>query len=193
MKQANFVLTISLVLHCGSASGQSGVAPDLPSNVMSLTPSPADGSMMFKRAPDSFSPGQQHRYYTVKAYMGFPSPLRLGDQLLAGMGDEAAADVLLILSTRSPLSASEMQTAMDIVHKSFLRPRAIQSVADRKPTASLALLQKFQATAVDQLVKERIAAEKNFLDAVPQTFPPLTLPADLGTPSSRNPLGLTPR
>ncbi len=101
------------------------------------------------------------------------------------MGDEAARDVLMILSTVPPLSAGQMQTAMDIVHKSFMSPRAVTNVADLKPTASLALLQKFQATATDQLVKERIAAENNFLNAVPQALPPLTLPANV--PEGPNP------
>ena len=109
---------------------------------------------------------------------GLYQPDEGGDETLAGMGEEAAADILKILPTRPLLSAAETQTALDIVHKAFARPRFIQNAANRKPVAALALLQKFQATAVDQLVKERIAAETNFLNAVPQTFPPETLPAN---------------
>jgi hypothetical protein len=76
---------------------------------------------------------------------------------------------------------------MYIILKSFMHPYAIkyvatiqnaatiQNVANIKPTSSLALLQKFQAIAVDEAVKERIAIETNFVNAVPQTLPPLTL------------------
>jgi len=185
MKQMSFVLTIPLLLLCGSAFGQPAgplpQAPQLPPGAVLHTPKPASVTAA-PAAPASFSPAQWFRYYTVQGYMKHPSPLQLGDQLLAGMGDEAASDILITLGTAPPLSAAQMQTAMDIVHKAFMHPRAIQNLADRKPTASLTLLQRFQATVVDQLVKERIAAENNFLNAVPQKLPPLILPTTLGPP-----------
>lgn len=116
----------------------------------------------------------------VKWLMTFKSPLQGADFALGRLGDEAAANILTILGTAPApsLSAAQMQTAIDIVHNSFLHPYAIEKIANRKPTASLALLRKFQATAVDQLVKERIAAEINFLNAIPQPLPPQTLPGN---------------
>lgn len=117
------------------------------------------------------------------------------------MGDAAAADLLIILGANPALSSAQMLTAMDIIHKSFMDPRAIrdigtiqnpatiQNVVNRKPTSSLVLLQKFQAMAVDEPVKERLAAEINFVNLVPQTLPPLTLPGNLGPTPTVTPLG----
>jgi hypothetical protein len=189
MKNRHLALALLLTSLCGSAFSQSVSAPQLPPGALVGTPSNPPGASALIQPPASFTAGQKHRFGTVQAYMAFPSPLQWGDQLLAGMGDEAAADLLIMLASAPPLSVPQMQTAMDIVHKSFFMPRAIQNVADRKPTASLALLQKFQATAVDQTLKERIAAENNFLNAVPKTFPPLQLPANLGPPPAA---GTTP-
>jgi hypothetical protein len=190
MRQASFVVIISLAVLSSRAFGQPA---QVPPGVTILRPSPRVPVIVTPKPPETFSPAQRFRYDLVFDYMRQISPLQVGDQVLAGMGDEAAADITLISSARSALSAAEMQTVMDIVHKSFVHPRAIQVEANRKPTASLALLQKLELTAVDQLVKERIAAERTFLNAVPQTLPPLTLPANRGTPSGRNPLGLAPR
>ena len=72
------------------------------------------------------------------------------------MGDEAARDITLTLSATTPLTAAQMQTAMDIVHKAFTFPYFIQSAADRKPTASLALLQKFQQLRLTSLSRNEL-------------------------------------
>jgi hypothetical protein len=145
--------------------------------------------------PAAFSEAQKGRYGAIQWCLTFPSPLKPGDQLLVNMGDEAAADLLIILGASPTLSGAQMLTAMDIIHKSFMHPYAIkdagtiqnpvtiQNVANRKPTSSLALLQKFQASAVDEAVKERIAIETNFVNAVPQTLPPLTLQGNGSAPT----------
>jgi hypothetical protein len=163
-------LALVLVLISGFAYGQAGgpttgihtgihAAGDPPEPVTILTPA-------------------QHQLSWVKGLMTFTSPLKGVDFALGMLGDEAAANILMILGDAPSLSGAQMQTAMDIVHNSFLHPYAIEDVANRKPTASLALLRKLQATAVDQLVKERIAAETTFLNAMPQTLPPQTLPGN---------------
>jgi hypothetical protein len=196
MRQISFVLMIPLILFCGPAFGQSAGQPQLPPGAKLYWTSPAPQKLIGPPPPANFSNAQKFRYYTIQWYLTFPSPLQLGDQLLANMGDEAAADLLMILGASPALSGAQMLTAMDIVHKSFMDPRAIkdvamiqnaatiQNVANRKPTSSLALLQKFQASAVDEAVKERIAIETNFVNAVPQTLPPLTLQGNSGPPSN---------
>lgn len=134
-----------------------------------------------KQGPPPSTPSQ-YRLSLVRWYMTFDSPMKGGDARLSGMGDEAAADVLTILSTSPPLTAAQTQTALDIVHKAFADPGAILAGTNRKPVAALALLQKFQATATDQLVKERIATETNYLNAVPQVIPPITYSGPIGPP-----------
>lgn len=106
--------------------------------------------------------------------MRFSSPLQRGDLYLAGLGDKAAFFIYVLMSTRSQLSAEETLTALDIIHKSFANLLAVQK-GDRKPINSLALLKLFQASAVDQRVKERIAAENNFLKALPEDVAPAPL------------------
>jgi hypothetical protein len=200
VRQTSFVLMIALILFCGPAFGQSGGQPQLPPGAKLYRPSPSP-QPIGPPPPANFSRAQTFRYYTIQWYLTFPSPLQLGDQLLADMGDDAAVDLLMILGASPVLSGAQMLTAMDIIHKSFMHPRAIkdagtiqnpttiQNVANRKPTSSLALLQKFQAIAVDEAVKERIAIETNFVNAVPQTLPPLTLHGNSGPPPTVTGLG----
>ena len=120
----------------------------------------------------------------MKEYMRYPSPLSpIGDGFLAMMGDEAAFHVYSIVITRPRLTAAQTLTVLDIIHNSFKMPAAIQSQADRKPEKSLALLKMLQATAVDQILKERIATETTFLKSLPETITPvpiLNLPSKPG-------------
>jgi len=133
----------------------------------------------------------QWNYACVKEYMHYPSPLSpIGDGVLGMMGDEAAFHLFTIMISRPPLTVAETLTALDIIHNSFKQPAAIQNEADRKPQKSLTVLKFIQATAVDQTVKERIAAETNFLATVPQTIilPPLpNLPAKPGVMPTNEP------
>jgi hypothetical protein len=130
------------------------------------------------------TPQMQGRYTAVKEYMRYPSPISpIGDGTLAMMGDEAAFHLYVIMSTRPPLTPAQTLTVLDIIHNSFKRPVAIQNGADRKPQKSLALLKIIQATAVDQIVKERIAAETTFLNTLPEKITPvpiLNLPSKPG-------------
>lgn len=120
----------------------------------------------------------------VKEYMRYPSPLSpIGDGRLSMMGDEAAFHLFGLIMTRPPLTPAQTLTVLDIIHNSFKNPAFIQSHADRKPEKSLALLKIIQTTAVDQLVKERIAAETTFLTTLPATITPvpiLNLPSKPG-------------
>jgi hypothetical protein len=113
-------------------------------------------------------PAIQARFATVSAYMRMSSPLQLGDRYLAALGDESAFFVYSFIVNSPPLTAAQMLTALDIIHKSFVSPMAIQGSAARKPAKSLALLKMLQETAVDQTVKERIAMEANFLNDLPK-------------------------
>jgi hypothetical protein len=99
------------------------------------------------------------------------------------MGDEAAFHLFSIMITRPPLTPAQTLTVLDIIHNSFKMPAAIRSRADYNPRSSLALLKIIQATAVDQIVKERIAAETTFLTTLPATITPvpiLNLPSKPG-------------
>jgi len=111
--------------------------------------------------------------------------LKGGDQTLAGEGDEAAFFIYTLMINRTPLTAEETLTALDIILKSFARPIAIQN-GHTKPVNSLALLKLLQTTAVDQMVKERIAAETNFLNAVPKKIiaPPMGVPGPRPAPGT---------
>jgi hypothetical protein len=120
--------------------------------------------------------------------MTFNSPLQGGKMTLAGMGDEAAFDIYTLMVNSPPMTAAQTLTALDIIHKAFARPVAIQ-YGLTKPTNSLALLKIFQATAVDQAVKERIATETNFLNAVPEKIVPPP-PAVYPPPPPGVPIGL---
>ncbi len=126
----------------------------------------------------------------VKEYMRYPSPLSpIGDGWLAMMGDEAAFHLSSIIALRPPLTAAQTLIVLDIVHNSFKMPSAIRSHADRKPEKSLALLKRLQATAVDQIVKERIATEVTFLTTLPTSITPvpiLNLPAKPGVMPMRD-------
>ena len=157
------ILAIVLSLTASAGYGQSGAT----------TGGTLTGAGQSQAVPNS----PEARFPVMAYYMTLSSPMKGGDQALAGMGDDAAVQVLALVESRPPLSAAQMQTAMDIVHKAFARPRAIPP-EKRKPTSALKLLQVFQATATDQLVKERIAAETNYLNAVPQIVPPITLSGD---------------
>jgi hypothetical protein len=116
------------------------------------------------------------------------SGLKGGDETLAAFGDQTAFFIYTVMVSSPPLSAAQTLTALDIIHKSFARPSAIQG-GDRKPVASLALLKIFQATAVDQMVKERVAAETNYLNTLPATIDsaPIGVP---GQPPPAGPVGL---
>jgi len=113
------------------------------------------------------SPAIQARFASVSAYMRMPSPLQLGDQYLAALGDDAAFFVFCFMAN-PPLTEPQMLTAMDILHKAFASPMDIQSGAARKPEDALRLLNIFQAATADQAVKDRILAEAKFLNDVPK-------------------------
>ncbi len=118
------------------------------------------------------------RYTAVKEYMRHKSPIGpVGSGVLASMGDESAFHVYVLVKDRLPLPTDEAMTVLDIVHNSFKIPAAIQQAADRRPEKSLALLMLIQASATNQVVKERIATETAFLKTVPEKImaPPLVL------------------
>ena len=146
------------------------------------------GVTTLKGPPRPFAnPAMQARFDTVKGYMALPSPLKRGDGYCAMLGDEAAFFIYGIVVSNPPLTAAQTLTALDIIHKSFGDLLAVRNAADRKPRSSLALLKLFQATAVDEDVKERIATETSFLNALPLN---VTAPA-MGVPEPPPPPGTT--
>jgi hypothetical protein len=183
MRKVVVGLAAVTVLACSAAYGQ--VAPATQGFVTPVDPS---GTAPAPTQPLVKVTAAQWRLSVIQWYMTFPSPLLIGDMRLHGMGDEAAFDIYSLMATRAPLTQAETLTALDIIHKSFARPIAIQNPADRKPVHSLALLKMFQATAVDQTVKERIAIETNYLNSVPAN--PVAPP--VGVPGPPPPHGTTP-
>jgi hypothetical protein len=177
MKQPILSSSVLLVLACCGAYGQVIEFNHGPVRTVDKGCEVADP----KFAPTA---QMQGRCLAVKEYMRYPVPLSpIGDGRLAMMGDEAAFHVYSIMITRPPLTPAQTLTVLDIVHNSFKMPAFIQSHADRKPRTSLALLKMLQATAVDQIVKERIAAETTFLNTLPENITPvpiLNLPSKPG-------------
>jgi hypothetical protein len=188
MKQPTFASGVLFVLACCCAYGQ---PVPLPAPVQTV-----DKACEVHPVDPAFPPSpQMHgRCLAVKAYMGHPSPLSpIGDGTLSMMGDEAAFHLFSIMMERPPLTPVQTLTVLDIIHNSFKNPVFIQSHADRKPEKSLALLKIIQATAVDQLVKERIAAETTFLTTLPATITPvpiLNLPSKPGVMPQAEDFGL---
>lgn len=189
MKKPSFVFPI-LFLACSVAFAQSVSAPAEssidPVSGWTVPVAPRTIPSPVRLSKRLFAdPAMEARFLRVCAYLRFPSPLQGGDQTLSQEGDEAAFFLYGLMINRAPFSAAETLTALDIIHKSFADLLAVQ-VGDRKPTNSLALLKVFQATAVDQVVKERIASETNFLNSLPTNVaaPPMGVPGPPPAPGT---------
>jgi hypothetical protein len=136
---------------------------DLPSDaIVDLGPAAQHDGRAFP------NPAIQARFASVSAYMRMPSPLQLGDQFLAALGDDAAFFVYCFMTSSPPLTAEQMLTALDVIHKSFAHPMDIQGGAARRPEHAIAFLKILQAATTNQIVKDRIAVEANFLNDVPK-------------------------
>ena len=166
---ANFVETAAPILvnrGCNPGSMFEKVDLSAPSNdlppdaIVDLGPAAQHDGRAFP------NPAIQARFASVSAYMRMPSPLPLGDQYLAALGDDASFFVFCFM-TNPPFTAAQMLTALDIIHKAFASPMDIQGGAARKPKDAMRLLKIFQAATTDQSVKHRIAVEANFLNDVP--------------------------
>ena len=171
MKQAILASCVLFVLAGSSVYGQP--APYSQPSPNSLPqPAPKTTSLEAPMSPGvkkGVAPIMQWNYTCVKEYMRYPSPLSpIGDGVLGMMGDEAAFYVSVVMSEMPTLTAAQTLTVLDIIHNSFKQMDAIQNIAYRKPRRSLAMLKTIQATAVDQTVKERIAAETTFLTTLPE-------------------------
>lgn len=124
------------------------------------------------------------RCIAIREYMRYKSPISpIGDMVVSMMGDETAFFLYGLIVSQPPLTPAQTLTVLDLIHNSFKNPVLIRSHADRKPEKSLHLLRLLQATAVDQIVKERIATETTFLTTLPATITPvpiLNLPSQPG-------------
>jgi hypothetical protein len=167
---ANFVETAAPILvnrGCNPGSTFEKVDLSVPSNdlppdaIVDLGPAAQHDGRAFP------NPAIQARFASVSAYMRMPSPLQLGDQYLAALGDDAAFFVFCFM-TNPPFTAAQMLTALAIIHKAFAHPMDIQGGTARKPKDAMRLLIIFQAATTVQTVKDRIAIETNFLNDVPK-------------------------
>ncbi|HLH00260.1 MAG TPA: hypothetical protein VKX49_28395 [Bryobacteraceae bacterium] len=110
--------------------------------------------------------GEEWRLKLVERLMSFPSPVTNGAVQLWGMGDEAAVDVMKVLSTEPSPSSTEMQASLDLIHLAFEHPESIISPVNRKPRAALFVMKHFGAATDDPALKERIAQETARLTAM---------------------------
>jgi hypothetical protein len=93
-----------------------------------------------------------------------PSPIaNLRVPLLQRMGDAAAVTVQNIMKTRGSLSPSEQQNVVQILHKAFELPTAITKDSNRKPDASMAMLQQLSASTTDFALRLQIEDTKQFI------------------------------
>jgi hypothetical protein len=88
--------------------------------------------------------------------------------MLHRMGDAAARSVTELLRGRAPLSATEQRNVVDIVHRSFEAPAAIALPTDRKPSSSLALLNRIAAGLQDPSLQPRLLETQQFLASAAQ-------------------------
>jgi hypothetical protein len=67
------------------------------------------------------------------------------------------------MKTRGRLSFTEQQNVVQMLHKAFESPGAITQDANRKPEASLALLQQLGDSTTDFAFRLRIEDTKQFI------------------------------
>jgi hypothetical protein len=93
-----------------------------------------------------------------------PSPIsNLRVPLLHRMGDGAAITVQNIMKTRGPLSPTEQQNVLQILHKAFELPGAIIKDPNRKLDASMLLLQQLSASTTDPAFQAQIVDMRQFI------------------------------
>jgi len=107
--------------------------------------------------------GEEWRLSLVAHLLSFPSPVTNGTIQLRGMGDEAAVDVLKVLSLKPTPTSGELQSALDIVHMAFEHPESILNTLNKKPMAALFLFQHLAITVTDAALSQRIANEAKFV------------------------------
>ncbi len=148
MKPRNVAVMFFLTL--GASYGQSQPA------VWTRPPIPTDNRPLS---------GEEWRLTLVAHLMSFPSPVTNGAIQLAGMGDEAAIDVIKTLGEKTSPTSSEIESALDIVHMAFAHPESILKRENLKPQAGAFLLRYFASTTGDAALKQRVEQETAFLQA----------------------------
>jgi hypothetical protein len=83
--------------------------------------------------------------------------------LLQRMGDGAAIEAQNIMKTRGPLSPTEQQNVLQILHKAFELPGAIMKDSNRKPDASMSLLEQLSASTADPAFHGQIVDTRQFI------------------------------
>jgi hypothetical protein len=121
--------------------------------------------IIHKSFPTDNSPitGEEWRLKLVERLMGLPSPVKNGAVQLYGMGDEAGADVVKVLSDNPSPTASQIHSALDILHMAFSHPESVIKPENQKPQAAMFLLRYFGSISDDANVKERLAQETVFM------------------------------
>jgi hypothetical protein len=80
------------------------------------------------------------------------------------MGDFAGMALVKLVGTK-PLTTTEIQTLLDIVHRAFELPQAIVRASNRDPGATLFLLSYLELTTQDEGIKSSIANEREYVTA----------------------------
>jgi hypothetical protein len=138
---------VFVAMFCGLASAQ-------PPVLQQRQPFPTDNR------PVS---GEEWRLKLVARLMSLPSPVTNGAMQLYGMGDEAGADVVKVLSENPSPTALQIQAALDILHMAFAHPESISKPENQKPQAAIFLLRYFGSISGDANVKERLDQETVFM------------------------------
>ena len=108
---------------------------------------------------------EEWRLYLVKRLMSMPSPVTNGAVQLHGMGDEAAVDVIKVLSERPTLTLAEIQATLDIIAMAFERPGAILNTVNVEPHVALFLLQHLGTMTNDSEITQRLNKQMSLLRA----------------------------
>jgi len=103
-----------------------------------------------KRAlEDRFPPGQ-----------GF---FGITEKQLNRLGDRVAIALLKILDDEDLKNPQKVKRALQIVHHSFLYPRLISIVQDKKPNVTLVLLDYINSKTSDPILKKEISVVIKFV------------------------------
>ena len=119
--------------------------------------------------PSTYASPAEYQRAILENMLYSSEPLPPLPLVLHRMGDRAALEIQTIMITRQALTVPQTMKALEMIHAAFARPEIIENATDRAPSKALQFLTRLQNTAVDQSVKQRVAAETTFVRASPQT------------------------
>lgn len=110
------------------------------------------------------NPADLSLFYVERVLHSKDPTHRIGSTQLHRMGDFAGMALVKLVGTK-PLTTTEIQTLLDIVHRAFELPQAIVRASNRDPGATLFLLSYLELTTQDEGIKSSIANEREYVTA----------------------------